>query len=73
VREVVAAVARVTGREVRHTIGPRRQGDPSRLVATSARARAALGWTPRFGDLDTIVATAWAWHQANPRGYGTSA
>lgn len=71
VRDVVSAVARASGRDVPHTFGPRRLGDPSRLVATSGRARAALGWTPRFGDLDTIVATAWAWHQAHPQGYGT--
>ena len=69
VREVVAAVARVAGREVPHTIAARRAGDPSRLVASSARARAELGWTPRHGDLDTIVRTAWAWHQAHPQGY----
>lgn len=72
VRDVMAAVARVAGREVPHTIAPRRAGDPSRLVATSDRARAALGWTPRHGDLDTIVRTAWAWHQAHPQGYRTA-
>lgn len=72
VREVVAAVARVTGREVPHTVAARRPGDPSRLVASSARARADLGWTPRHGDLDTIVRTAWAWHQAHPQGYRTA-
>jgi UDP-glucose-4-epimerase GalE len=71
VRDVVAAVGRVTGLPVPHTIGPRREGDPSSLVATSARARAELGWTPRHGDLDTIVATAWAWHRAHPQGYGS--
>ncbi len=71
VREVLGAVGRVTGLPVPHTIGPRREGDPSSLVATSARARSALGWTPRYGDLDTIVATAWAWHRTHPQGYGS--
>jgi len=71
VRDVITAVARVLGRDVPHVFAPRRPGDPSRLVASSALARAALGWTPRYGDLDTIVATAWAWHQAHPKGYGT--
>ncbi|MSO49115.1 MAG: UDP-glucose 4-epimerase GalE [Acidobacteria bacterium] len=71
VRDVVSAVERVTGRPVPHSVEPRRAGDPSRLVATSARARAELAWTPRYGDLDTIVSTALAWHRAHPQGYGS--
>ena len=71
VRDVIASVARVLGKDVPHVYSPRRAGDPSRLVASNARARAELGWTPRHSDLDTIVATAWAWHEKNPKGYGT--
>lgn len=71
VREVVSSVSRVLGRDVPHVFGPRRAGDPSKLVASNARARQVLGWTPRFGELDTIVATAWAWHQKHPKGFGT--
>jgi UDP-glucose 4-epimerase len=71
VREVVTTVERVTGRPVPHHVTARRVGDPSRLVADSARARAVLGWTPRFGDLESIVRTAWAWHHAHPAGYRT--
>jgi len=69
VRQVIDAVARVTGRPVPHTIGPRRPGDPARLVASSERARRDLHWAPRVADLDVIVRTAWAWHQRHPRGY----
>ena len=54
VRQVIDAVGRVAGRPVPHTIGPRRAGDPARLVASSARARADLGWQPRR-DLSAIV------------------
>lgn len=71
VREVLKAVASVTGRPVPHTIGPRRPGDPARLVASSGRARAALGWTPSFARLETIVGTAWQWHERHPKGYAT--
>ena len=39
VREVLATIAEVTGREVPVTIGPRRAGDPTRLVASAERAR----------------------------------
>jgi UDP-glucose 4-epimerase len=72
VRDVIAAVTRVMGRDVPHVIAPRRAGDPSRLVASNAKARESLGWTPRHSDLDTIVATAWAWHKTHPKGYGTN-
>lgn len=70
VREVIAAAERVTGRPVPHAVGPRRPGDPPVLVASSERIRRDLGWRPRFPDLETIIAHAWAWRQANPNGYG---
>jgi len=61
VREVIAAAARVTGREVPYSIAPRRAGDPARLVADATLARSHMGWRPRYQDLDTIIAHAWAW------------
>lgn len=70
VREVMASVARVTGRSVPHTIGPRRDGDPAVLFASNRRIREELGWTPRFTALDDIVGTAWRWLQAHPGKYG---
>lgn len=69
-QEVVAAARRVTGHPIPAVIGPRRAGDPSRLVASSEKARSVLGWEPRFADLETIIATAWAWHRSHPQGYG---
>jgi UDP-arabinose 4-epimerase len=61
VREVVAAVERVTGRSVKRNEAPRRPGDPPELVADAALARERLGWRPRYSDLDTIVRTALGW------------
>jgi len=69
VREVIAAVERVSGRRVPWTIAPRRPGDPAVLYAAPAKARAELHWTPRFAALDTIVETAWNWHRMHPYGY----
>ena len=69
VREVVAAAARVTGRTIDPPVQPRRPGDPARLVARCDRAATALGWRPRYSDLETIVADAWRWHRRHPRGY----
>ncbi|MCO6417246.1 UDP-glucose 4-epimerase GalE [Siccirubricoccus sp. KC 17139] len=70
VKQVIEAVERIGGRPVPHSLGPRRAGDPAVLVASSARLKAETGWSPRFGALDDIVRTAWAWHSAHPRGYG---
>ena len=62
VLEVIGALSRVAGMEIPHAIGPRRAGDPARLVAGSSAA-VTLGWQPRFDDLDTIVGDALAWEQ----------
>jgi UDP-glucose 4-epimerase len=64
VKEVLAAVERVTGKKVPHTIGPRREGDPARLVADSARLRAAFGWKPERSTLDQIIRDAWEFETA---------
>ena len=48
VREVIDTVGQVTGRHVPCDVAPRRAGDPPELVADPARARAVLGWTPRY-------------------------
>ena len=62
-REVVEAARRVTGHAVPAVDAPRRAGDPARLVASAARAREVLGWSPRYPTLDAMVATAWAWRK----------
>jgi UDP-glucose 4-epimerase len=69
VREVIDSVARVTGRRVATRDAARRPGDPARLVASSERAQALLGWRPRFAGLDRIVSDAWTWMQRYPDGY----
>jgi|SRR5450830_72344 len=61
VQQVIDTVEKVTGRKVSMVDGPRRDGDPAKLVADSTRARAQLGWKPVFADLETIVQHAWAW------------
>ena len=64
VLEVLDAVDRATNRRIDRHMGARRAGDPDALVADNAAIRAAFGWTPRYADLDTIVAHALAWERA---------
>ncbi|MDP9363887.1 MAG: UDP-glucose 4-epimerase GalE [Chloroflexota bacterium] len=70
VREIVAAVERVTGRTLPVAYEPRRAGDPPALVADASRAAEVLGWTPRRSTLDQMVGSAWDWMQRHPEGYG---
>jgi UDP-glucose 4-epimerase len=63
VRQVIDAVAKVTGRPIATILEPRRAGDPARLVADSSLIQQRLGWRPRFPDLETQVRHAWAWEQ----------
>jgi UDP-glucose 4-epimerase len=72
VQEVIAAAEKVTGRPIRRVVTERRPGDPPSLIAGSARAIEKLGWRPTRGDLEGILASAWAWHQRHPGGYGRS-
>lgn len=62
VREVVAAVQRVTGREVALREAPRRAGDPPALVADASPASTLPGWSAAWTDLDGIIESAWRWH-----------
>jgi UDP-glucose 4-epimerase len=63
VREILAAIAAETGREVPHIVKPRRTGDPTYLVADASAARETLDFRPVYSDLATIIRTAWAWHE----------
>lgn len=63
VMEIVEAVERVSGAPVRRKVGARREGDPPALVASARKALEVLGWEPKHSDIDTIIQTAWAWHQ----------
>ncbi len=69
VRDVIAAVERVTGQRVTRRSAPRRPGDPAVLYASAQRIRDDLGWVPARPALDTIVGDAWRWHSAHPRGF----
>ncbi|HJR57735.1 MAG TPA: UDP-glucose 4-epimerase GalE [Rhizomicrobium sp.] len=63
VRQVVAAVERVTGASLPVREGPRRAGDPPTLISDPSRIKAALGWKPSHDDLDGIIRSAIAWER----------
>ncbi|MFC1924385.1 UDP-glucose 4-epimerase GalE [Chloroflexota bacterium] len=72
VLEIVETVRKIAGVDIPTRISPRRPGDPAVLVASSARAKAELGWNPRLSDIETIIGNAWKWFKENPKGYKKS-
>lgn len=72
VKQVIAAVHEVTGLEIPAVDKPRRPGDPPQLVAAGQRIRTELGWEPQKSEIATMIADAWAFHQARPSGYSAS-
>ena len=58
VGDIMRAVADVTGIAFDPVIGPRRPGDPARIVATGELAARDLDWKMRH-DLREMVASAW--------------
>lgn len=69
VLEMIEAARKVTGHEIPLVIGERRAGDPALLIASSAKAKATLGWEPQITDIEEIISSAWKWHNAHPQGY----
>jgi UDP-glucose 4-epimerase len=58
VRQIMDAMARGTGIAFEPEVGPRRPGDPDRIVATGEAAGRDLEWRMRHS-LDDMVASAW--------------
>lgn len=59
--ELIQAMKRIARKDPLVHCGPRRQGDPPKLVASFVKAKRELGWTPRQSEIDFIVKTALAW------------
>jgi UDP-glucose 4-epimerase len=71
VREVIGAARKITGHPIPAVEEPRRAGDPPIMIGDSRRARAELGWTPRYPSLEQIIGSAWDWYQRHPNGYSS--
>ncbi|HEY1017240.1 MAG TPA: UDP-glucose 4-epimerase GalE [Herpetosiphonaceae bacterium] len=69
VKEVIEAARKITGHPIPAIPAPRRAGDPATLIASSETIRRELGWQPRYTTIESIIETAWRWHQRHPRGY----
>ena len=68
VREILEAAREVTGHAIPETIGPRRSGDPTTLIADASRIQRDMGWTAKE-TLHETIESAWHWHRLHPQGY----
>ncbi len=69
VKEVIDTCREVTGHAIPVEVGPRRPGDPARLIADSSLAQRTLDWKPRYTDIRRTIETAWSWHKSHPNGF----
>lgn len=69
VREVIETASKVVKKPIPATKHPRRPGDPAVLIASSEKIKKELGWKVQYPDLQSIIETAWKWHQSHPRGF----
>lgn len=67
--EILRAVEKATGKTMNIQYTSRRWGDPDAIFANNARAKELLGWLPQHTSPESIIETAWAWHQSHPTGY----
>ncbi len=63
VLQALKAIEAHVGKEINYEFGSRREGDPPVLIADATLARSSLGWLPLHSDLNTIIKSAWKWHQ----------
>jgi UDP-glucose 4-epimerase len=69
VKEMIEVARKVTGHPIPEVVVARRGGDPAVLIASSDKIKQQLGWNPSRDSLETIIQTAWNWHQQHPEGF----
>lgn len=69
VKEIINVAREVTNKSIPEQVSPRRSGDPSTLIASSAKAKEVLGWKPEKTEIKRIMTDAWRWHSEHPDGY----
>lgn len=69
VKEVIDVCRKVTNHPIPVEVAKKRDGDATILIADAAKAYDQLGWKPKYPELESIILSAWKWHQKNPNGY----
>ena len=59
VKEMIDTARAVSGRPISVRTAPRRPGDAAKMVASSAKAHAVLGWKAKRSDVKTLIESTW--------------
>lgn len=62
VKEIIKTVEKISSKACPIIESPRREGDPPVLIGSSEKAKTKLNWTPKYASIETIIQTAWNWH-----------
>lgn len=63
VLEIIKKTEAITGKKVLYKERPKRKGDVPVLLASNEKAEKILGWKLSHSAIETIIQTAWNWHQ----------
>lgn len=69
VLDMVKAMSKACGHEVKYQIGPRRPGDIATCYADATLAKTEMGWVATR-TLDEMCRDLWSWQSQNPEGFG---
>lgn len=61
--DVVKMVERISGKTIQYELTDRRVGDPGKLIGSADAAQRLIGWKATR-NLDSIIKSAWNWHQS---------
>jgi len=65
VKEMVETARKITGKEIKAEYGDRRDGDPSVVLATAAKAEEILGFKAQCSDINSLISTTWGVYKRN--------
>ncbi len=66
-KEVIDAVKKISGVDFPVNVKPRRAGDVAETISDNSKIKEELGFVPKHSDLETIIKTAWNWHEKNSK------
>lgn len=71
VLDMVKAMSKACGNEVKYVLGDRRPGDVATCYADAQLAKTEMGWEAKL-TLDEMCRDLWSWQSQNPKGYATT-
>jgi UDP-glucose-4-epimerase GalE len=63
IKELITLIEKVSNLKVRYEIYPKREGDPSTLIASCNKAKELLNWSPKFSNIENIIYDSYNWEK----------